>query len=242
MFAQKYEATLSDFSPEEKQAELKRARDYNQAISGIPILDPYLLKVAADPGSKEYKRYAGQLDLTTMMARLRVPEVDIDLPVYHGTTEKVLKKGVGHLYGTALPVGGKGTHSVLTTHTGMAEATLFDRLIDVKKGDLIFIDVLGETLAYRVDQIKVVVPEEISDLKPVAGHDYVTLFTCTPYAVNSHRLLVRAERVLDWSDDVKAAEKEDMNLFTFRSWMIWSLAGVAVGIVVLALMLRRKNK
>lgn len=245
-FSQRYNSEVSKIDTTERDAELERAREYNGKINGIPILDPYLDGVE-HPESEAYTNYLSQLDQTEVMARVRVPEVSIDLPVRHGTTESSIRNGAGHLYGTSLPVGGEGTHSVLTSHTGISEATLFDRLIDVDKGDLIFIDVYGQTLAYRVDQIKVVLPEEIGDLQPIAGHDYLTLFTCTPYAVNSHRLLVRAERI-DWSPALEQEEVVESPWYTLlRPWM-WALVGVAlVGFIaavsmLLALLRSRRRK
>ncbi len=149
---------------------------------------------------------------------------------------------MGHLYGTSLPVGGTGTHSVLTSHTGMASATLFDHLVDVKEGDLMFIEVLGETLAYRVDQIKVILPNEISDLTTIEGHDYLTLFTCTPYAVNTHRLLVRGERVPYTPEVAEAAEAAEVSPFKIEPWMWWLIAGAVAGLVILLWIVIRERR
>ena len=141
-----------------------------------------------------------------------------------------------------LTVGGLGTHAVLTSHTGMSSATLFDHLIDVKEGDLILVEVMGETLAYRVDQIKVVLPNEISDLTTVEGHDYLTLFTCTPYAVNSHRLLVRGERVEYTPEIAEAVEQAKPPVFQMETWMWWLLAGAVLGLVVLVFLIARDRR
>lgn len=244
-FADKYNNEVQQISESDLAADLESARAYNASINGVPILDPWLNLADGDPTSQAFGVYKNQLSRFDAMARIRVPSVDIDLPVYHGTSDPVLAKGAGHLYGTSLPVGGENTHAVLTSHTGMSNATLFDHLIDVKEGDLIFVDVLGETLAYKVDQIKVVLPSEIGDLTVVDGHDYLTLFTCTPYAVNSHRLLVRGERV-DWTPEVAAvSESQAESVIQIEDWMWWLLGGALVGLLaVLAIIIggRRRSK
>ena len=127
------------------------------------------------------------------------------MPIYHGTSDSVLEKGVGHLQGTSLPVGGESTHTVLTGHTGLSNAKLFTDLTEVEEGDIFFLNVMGEKLAYKVDQIKVVLPSELNSLKVVPGEDYCTLVTCTPYGVNSHRLLVRGVRT-DYKEAVESPE------------------------------------
>ena len=130
-----------------------------------------------------------------MMGYIEIPIIDVYLPIYHGVSENVLSKGVGHMSRTAFPIGGEGNHSVLTGHTGSPAAYLFTDLDKVKEGDQFFLYVLEETLAYEVDQILVVLPEDVDDILPEPGEDYCTLVTCTPYGVNSHRLLVRGHRV-----------------------------------------------
>jgi sortase A len=130
-----------------------------------------------------------------VMARLRIPAIDVDLPIYHGTSDAILDKGVGHLEGTSLPVGGADQHSVLTAHRGLAGATLFDDLDQVVVGDTFTLEVFGEVLTYRVRDTRVVLPEETEALLPQAGEDLVTLVTCTPLGINTHRILVTGERV-----------------------------------------------
>lgn len=177
-----------------------------------------------------------------MMGRVKVPSAEIDLPIYHGTGEDSIMKGAGHLYGTSLPVGGESSHSVLTSHTGMANATLFDHLVKVAEGDMIFVEVAGETLADKVDQIKVILPNEISDLTTIAGHDYITLFTCTPYAVNTHRLLVRGERVPFTPEMAEAAQPDPVSVFTIEPWMYWLIGGAAFGLIALLLIVARERR
>lgn len=240
-FAHEYNGDVLASNPEDLSADLEAARAYNSTLPGVPILDPYLGRVS-DPESNEFARYEAQLGRFDVMARVRVPEADIDLPVRHGTSDPVLDAGAGHLYGTSLPVGGIGTHAVVTSHTGLPEATLFDNLIDVDKGDLMFIDVLGETLAYEVDQIKVVLPEEIGDLESVAGHDYLTLFTCTPYGVNSHRLLVRGERV-DYTETMQEEfAASDSFTWSIQGWMWLFIIGALAGLVAFFFILKKERK
>lgn len=209
-----------------------RARRYNGTLDGVPILDPWLARVSSSTVSGPYRHYLYQLSSFDSMARLRVPEAGVDLPVRHGTDDEAITTGVGHLYGTSLPVGGEDSHSVLTSHTGLGNATLFDDLDELTKGDIMFIDVAGRTLAYEVDQVAVVLPNEIDDLKVVKGHDYLTLFTCTPYAVNSHRLLVRGERIPYTPERAGQLEATELDRFTMQPWMWWTLAGASTGLVV----------
>ena len=129
------------------------------------------------------------------MAYVEIPAIDCSLPIYHGTDEEVLQTAVGHLEGSSLPVGGEGTHCVLSGHRGLPSAKLFTNLDQVREGDVFLLWVLNEKLTYQVDQIRTVLPEEMEDLELVAGKDYCTLVTCTPYGVNTHRLLVRGSRV-----------------------------------------------
>jgi len=235
--AEAYSATVEGVSGDQLAASLAAARNYNEHIEGIPILDPWLTQVSSNPTSTQYQDYLRQLGGLSAMARLHVPSVGIDLPVYHGTSEDTLARGVGHLYGTSLPVGGEGTHTVLTSHTGLSTATLFDHLDKVKVGDKVYVDVSGESLAYEVDQIKVVLPNEIDDLAPIQGEDLLTLMTCTPYAVNTHRLLVRAHRIPLDPEVAAVAEIARGNGLAMEPWMWWLLGGASVGLVAAAFIL-----
>lgn len=138
--------------------------------------------------------YNEMLAVTEAIGWLEIPKLDVYLPIYHGVEEDVLERGVGHMPGTSLPVGGPSTHCVLSGHTGLPTAKIFTDLDKLEEGDLFFIHVLDRILAYRVDQSVVVLPEETDEIGIVEGKDYVTLLTCIPYGVNSHRLLVRGER------------------------------------------------
>ncbi len=175
-----------------------------------------------------------------MMGYIEIPVIDIYLPVYHSVDESVLSKGVGHIPKTAFPIGGEGNHSVLSGHTGLPSAELFTDLVDVKEGDQFFIHVLGETIAYEVDQILVVLPEEADNLLPVAGEDYCTLVTCTPYGVNSHRLLVRGSRIAfaEETEAVVQMQEEDTN---YRA-IIMICVGVGIASLVLFLGIKSAKK
>ncbi|NEG90204.1 class C sortase [Bifidobacterium aerophilum] len=187
---------------------LKAAREYNRKLaeSGQPILgeavDPFSSQGGGshakgeDSAASKDKEYQSLLDSGNgVMGTIKVPTVSISLPIYHGTSEEALASGAGHLYGTSLPVGGKSTHSVITGHRGLVEALMFTRLDEVKKGDFMYVEVMGETIGYQVDRISVILPDDTSQLKIVKGEDRLTLMTCTPYGVNTHRLLVSGHRV-----------------------------------------------
>lgn len=147
-------------------------------------------------GGASQEEYNQILDIDGgMMGYLEIPKLGVELPIYHGTGEVVLAKGVGHLTGSAFPIGGEGNHSVLAGHTGLPGAELFTNLTELAEGDTFCISVLGQLLIYEVDQVKTVLPGEGEDLTPVPGEDHCTLVTCTPYGINSHRLLVRGKRV-----------------------------------------------
>jgi len=169
----------------------EEAEKYNQNLIGQPVHDPFI----ESSGMAMPKEYWKALDIEGIMGYIEIPKISLKLPIYHGTREDALKKGVGHLEGSTLPIGGSSRHCVLTGHSGLMGARLFTDLTELKVGDLFYIEVLGEVLAYRVDQVKVIEPNDTSDLGRFTNNDYCTLITCTPYGVNSHRLLVRGERV-----------------------------------------------
>lgn len=184
-----YESVLEYMEPEDYTAIFQEAYDYNQQLyeSKVnPLLYPELF-----PG------YSEKLKVTDygMIGYLKIDRIGVELPVYHGTSSEVLSYGVGHLEGSSLPVGGENTHSVMSAHRGLPSAKLFTDLDRVELGDTFQIIVLDQILTYQVDQIKIVLPNEIEDLQIVEGKDYCTLFTCTPYGINTHRLLVRGIRI-----------------------------------------------
>lgn len=219
-----YSRDVATLDQTERDALLNAAREYNQNLGDRGIQDPWLTQ--PDTTSQEFKHYSNLLAVDSVMARLRVPNVDINLPVYHGTDLSTLAHGVGHLYGTALPVGGAGTHSVLTGHTGLTTLTMFDNLHRIQLGDVFVVETVGQVMAYEVDQIKKVLPNQIDDIRPVAGQEYVTLVTCTPYGINSHRLLVRGTRT-ELPEHFSSAERST------SPWQWWMTFSVVLSVCIL---------
>ena len=215
------------------KAAIQKARDYNSTLNGIPILDPFLDEV--EDSSAKYQQYLGVLADSDVMSRIRVESAGIDLPVRHGTDDSSIATGAGHVYGTALPVGGEGNRTVLTAHTGMQSATLFDNLVKVRKGDLMVVDTYGEKLTYKVTDIRTVLPSQSDALTAVAGKDLLTLMTCTPYGVNTHRLLVTGERVPNQPEksdsSVVSSEVADLSLM-MKAMAVISVLLVAAGLLV----------
>ena len=183
-----YNDTVQSMDAEKIDAAKEAARRYNQQLNNA--IDRDAAGEADDIGTS----YVDMLDVGESLGYITIPKIDVNLPIYEGTSDDVLVKGVGHLEGSSYPLGGAGTHSVLTGHRGMAEAVLFTDLDKLGEGDRFYLHIMDEVLAYQVDQVKVVEPENTEDLEIIPGGDYCTLVTCTPYAINTHRLLVRGER------------------------------------------------
>ena len=183
-----YESVLEHLEPEDYSAMFQAAYDYNDALREVdfPLRDHKQV-----PGYYETLKIEG----TSIIGYVKIDKIGVELPVYHGTSDLVLNRGVGHLEGTSLPVGGESTHSVMSAHRGLPSAKLFTDLDRLEMGDTFQIMVLDQVLTYQVDQVKVITPNEIDDLQIVEGKDYCTLFTCTPYGINTHRLLVRGIRI-----------------------------------------------
>ena len=178
----------------EKENARALAVAYNDAIANNVQLTESFSKDALLWASEDYKN---QLNITGngVMGYVEIPAIDVNLPIFHGTEDKTLEYGIGHLLGTSLPVGGSSTHTVLTGHSGMASQRMFSDLDQLTKGDVFYLEVLGEKLAYQVDQIKTVLPHDATYLGIESNKDYCTLITCTPFGVNTHRLLVRGTRI-----------------------------------------------
>jgi sortase A len=187
-----YSKTVSTMSKSDAAVIWKKARAYN-ARHQVNVIADAFDNSARYHASREYSKLLDPMG-SGIMGYIDIPRIEQQLVIYHGTGTRALSLGVGHVEGTSLPVGGKSTHAVLAGHRGLPSAKLFTDLDQMKKGDYFFIHVMNKTLSYRVDQIKVVKPEQTGDLAIVRGKDYVTLITCTPYGVNSHRLLVRGVR------------------------------------------------
>ena len=185
-----YEATLSGMSDNERSAMLDEADAYNAELASSSVMNWNL-------SESEIQEYMSVLNMagSGMMGHIEIEKLGVDLPLYHTVDEAVLQIGVGHIPGSSLPSGGESTHAVLSGHRGLPTSKLFTELDRMQEGDLFFIYVLDRQLAYEVDQIRVVLPNEVSELKIEEGKDLVTLVTCTPYAINTHRLLVRGHRI-----------------------------------------------
>ena len=186
-----YSSAVDGLDDEEAQRELKRAKDYNdQLTETVALADPFGTKFT------ENDQYSTLLNFTAegVMGYIEIPKINVLLPIYHGVSSGVLSRGIGHLPATGVPVGGESTHCVLAGHSGMSSARLFTDLPKLESGDVFYLHIYNKTLTYTVDQVKKVLPTDTSDLTIVDGEDYVTLVTCVPIAVNSHRLLVRGTR------------------------------------------------
>ena len=227
-----------------RDAELALARSYNEKMPQGPLRDPYAYDVNPEQEDAAFTDYTRLLEAAPsgVMGRLSYPSAGINLPIYHGTADSVLSRGVGHLYGSSLPIGGEGTHSVLTSHSGLVNAKLFSELpAKTRVGDIFTVTVLGETSRYQVDQILTVLPDQSDALRIVPGEDYVTLITCTPIGVNSHRLLVRGTRIanLPEQEDQRQEVAGDGVTPGFPWWIVWLVGGVGLSVIVFLPLPRR---
>ena len=226
-----YDAESVRLSNAEKEKMLEDARAYNkEMLSNIDLIDPF-----SQGETSVDARYESLLNMdgSGMMGYIRIPKIKVEIPIYHGTSESVLQAGVGHFWGTSLPVGGESTHTVLTGHRGLPTKTLFTNMDKLVKGDVFYIKVLDETLAYKVDQILTVLPEETEALSIVPGQDYATLVTCTPYAINTHRLLVRGHRI-PYEEAVKIEKNTSTGIelsFTTKV-LIVTLGIIFIGLII----------
>lgn len=191
-----YAEVMTQLGPEGREQELADAHRYNETLSGGALIDQFGRTPLSDQRAI-VAAYEEQLDLgpADVMARIRIPSIAVDLPIYHGTDEETLRKGIGHLLGSAMPVGGAGAHSVLTGHRGLPESVLFSDLDQVEVGDVFEVDVYGEALTYEVRDVQVIEPGDTDILTPASGRDLVSLVTCTPLGINSHRIIVTGERI-----------------------------------------------
>ena len=216
----------------ETNEELENVKEYNKSLAAanVTVTDPFDPEGLSGFGRREYETLLN-VNEEGMMGYLEIPVIDVRLGIYHGTGEKVLKNGVGHLKNTSLPIGGEGTHAVLSAHAGLPEKKLFTDLELMKEGDIFYIHVFGETLAYETDRITVIEPHNTEDLKIQEGKDYVTLVTCTPYGINSHRLLVRGKRI----PFVEKETDREIEKRKGSQWMRQYLYGAAAGIFIIFL-------
>lgn len=234
-----YVERVAQTPSEERQRIIDAAYAYNDQLVPGPLTDPYVSE--AEDSILQSARYLAYEELLRVsgsdaIGTLNYPALDIALPIYHGTADATISKGLGHLYGTSLPVGGPGTHSVLTAHSGLANARLLTGLTGAKVGDTFWISVLGEEHYYQVKSIETVLPGDTESLKIVDGEDWVTLFTCTPIGINSHRLMVHAIRIADPTDDdlgASAAIGGDGISAGFPWWAVWFTGGSLLAALVL---------
>lgn len=228
-----YEKAVEDTDDATLAIALKEAQEYNESLLGKGMVkDPF-----ADDEETEDTEYEDLLNINgnSVMGSIEIPVINITLPIYHGTSDEILQEGVGHLNKTSLPVGGKGTHAIIAGHSGLPNAKIFTDLDLLEIGDVFYIHCLNETLAYKVDQIKVVEPDDTDDLAIDPNQDYVTLVTCTPYGVNSHRLLVRGTRIPYEESEKLVVETE--NRESESMWMQEYKKAVCIGCIVFGVFL-----
>lgn len=223
-----YEKQAKTYAQKQKEQAFREAEEYNKDLikSVVQLTDPF--KVKKSNGETLIYNNILNIDHSGVMGYLEIPSISVNLPIYHGTDAEILERGVGHLAASSIPVGGKSTHSVLTGHTGLSSAKLFTDLTEMKKEDLFFIHVLDRTLAYKVDQISVVRPEDTRKLQIVKGKDYVTLVTCTPYGVNDHRLLVRGVRTKYVKKQRSSIRPRNQD----SQWMRTYKKAIAIGLMI----------
>lgn len=232
-----YDDLIVKIDEEKINEEKEKAKIYNENLSGDPVHDPFVIGSGyALP--ENYKEVLNVGD-DGVMGYVEIPKISVYLPIYHGTSDEVLEKGVGHIQNTSVPIGGKSTHSVLTGHTGLPNAELFTRLDELGIGDIFYIHVLDDVLTYKVFETKVILPDKIDELQILNGKDYVTLVTCTPYGVNSHRLLVKAERVEyeEYSVTKSTTDEEGTDTKKESPSKHYYLTGTQIGIVLLVFIL-----
>ena len=238
-----YDDSVSQMAEEDYTKEMQEAVAYNEYLAEFSNLSA----AAGAENEREDSMYSSLLNITGngIMASIKIPSVKINLPIYHGTDEAVLQVASGHYLGSSLPIGGKSTHAILTGHRGLPSAKLFTDLDRLEVDDIFYIKVLGEILEYQIDQIEIVLLEEVEGLSIVPGEDYVTLVTCTPYGINSHRMLIRGTRIpydgkyeeevkmkpTPANSDVPKEEDQQGNGFTTKQWIWFGIAafGAAIG-------------
>ena len=241
-----YEAELQGMDDTALQDARAAAEAYNASLAPIQFNREGVAAASVD--------YNELLNLSGsgIMGYVQIEKIGVDLPIYHGTGETVLEEGVGHLIGSSLPIGGQSTHSILTGHSGVAGKKLFSDIDQLEIGDVFLLRVLGETLAYQVIEINTVLPHETALLEPVSGEDLCTLVTCTPFGVNSHRLLVRGSRIpYEAAEEIIEQEAEEQPEPMQSTWEAQYITGLLIGgggalviaaVVIILLLLRRKKR
>lgn len=232
IFTRETDVIVKQYADNIKDEELEKI--WNAAVKWNEIVNNASNTKGTKSGLAEYEE---QLNINGIMGYISIPAISVQLPIYHGTNDNTLAKGVGHLKNSSLPVGGRGTHCVLTGHTGRAEAELFNNISKLKKGDKFYLTVAGHVLAYEVDNIATVQPDDVELLEPVEGKDYCTLVTCTPYGVNTHRLLVRGVRTNEKTEESAYYLNDKKN-----AMLLIAVPTVLILIVIIVLIWRRHAK
>jgi sortase A len=237
---ERYDDAVGALSEARIKDEFDKAVRYNKRLDGALPLDPFSAE-----GPLPFDDYKDILDVNHdgVMGYLIIPKIDARIPIYHGVTDEVLSRGVGHIPTTAIPVGGKGTHSVLAGHRGMPGYELFTKLDVINSGDIFQISVLGQTLSYSVDDVSVVLPDKTDLLVPVPGEDYVSLVTCTPLGINSHRLIVRGVRCANPDpDDALLKGNSGLSAWQKQTLIAGSITAVGMGCVIFIIIMIRKKR
>ena len=237
-----YDNNVNALDEEKINEEMQKAKIYNENLAGDPVHDPFV----AGSGYALPTNYSNVLNLSNdeVMASIEIPKIKVNLPIYHGTSEEVLQKGVGHIQTTSLPIGGNSTHSILTGHTGLPSAELFTKIDQLKENDIFYIHVLHELLTYKVYETKVILPNEIEELQITNNQDLVTLVTCTPYGINTHRLLVKARRTEyeQYIDNKEETLESKQEIIKQNYYLIGIIIGI-IGLIVILIILKiiKKN-
>ena len=224
---------VNDLSKKQTEQIWNEAVNYNKNHKENFIKEDVFTNLKKHTKSK-YDSYLN-ISKNGVMGTIVIPKINVEIPIYHGTGEKELQTGVGHMEGTSLPVGGTSSHCVLSAHRGLPSAKLFTDLDKMKKGDLFFLHILDKTLAYKVEDIFTVKPDETDKLSLIKGKDYVTLLTCTPYGVNTHRLLVRGVRTA-------YKQNQEQNVSILKDYRVWILIGTIVALIIVNVFMVIKNK
>lgn len=242
-----YEKIVDDMSDEDFSQEWQNAQAFNETISGNNVFADVFGEKSKDSENSEYNRVLN-MNNDGIMGYISIPEINIKLAIYHGTSDDVLQTGVGHINGSKLPIGGESTHCVLAAHRGLPRAELFTDIDQLQTGDKFYLHILDKVLAYEVDQILPMVDKDDHQtlqnaLSITEGQDYVSLFTCTPYGVNSHRLIVRGHRVeYNGEEDVKQSVGDRMLESIKNYYMLILVLGLSITILVIIIMRYVFNK
>lgn len=246
---EEYDETMKQLAQEELDRERQAAQEYNRSLleSEAFLTDPFDPELVLDPTVEPYASLLN-LEGNGIMGYVEIPKISVNLPIYHGTTAQVLEQGIGHLQNTSLPVGGESTHSVLTGHTGLAGKRLFTDLSQLEEGNLFYLHVLGETLAYQVEAIYIVEPDQTEHLVVETGQDLVTLVTCHPYGINTHRLLVQGTRIpyeVALAQQVQEAVPQETSVWEkeyYKAILICLAIYIPLTVTVVLLVSRRRKQ